>query len=145
MKKIITAMLAATLFFSPAAGFVFNDQPATVEAKGYKSGKRGFNMQHNRSNFQQKQRQETPATKSQMQQPNPKGGFFSGGLMKGLMFGGIAGLLFGSLFAHMGVLGPLLGLVINVAAIYVLIVLIRKVFELLRNENKREDTNPWGR
>lgn len=144
MKKLLTALLAAALFFSPVGSQFFQDHSTIVEAKGYKSGKKSFNMQKNPSNIQ-KQKQEAPATKSQMQQTNPKGGFFSGGLLKGLMVGGLAGLLFGSLFANMGALGSLLGLMINLAAIYLLITIIRKVFEVLRNQNKREDANPWGR
>ncbi|MFS0646328.1 hypothetical protein [Siminovitchia sp. 179-K 8D1 HS] len=144
MKKLMTALFAAALFFSPVGSHFFQDHSPVVEAKGYKSGKKSFNMQKNPSNIQ-KQKQEAPATKSPKQQTNPKGGFFSGGLMKGLMFGGLAGLLFGSLFANMGVLGPLFGLMINLAAIYFLIVIIRKVFESLKKQKKREDMNPWGR
>ena len=145
MKKLLTVLLTATLFLSPVGNIVFNDHTNTVEAKGYKSGKRSFNMQNNQSNFQQKQKQEAPKTNSTKQQMNPKGGFFSGGLMKGLMFGGLAGLLFGSLFANMGALGPLLGLFINIAAVLLLISIIRKVFAALTHQRKREDTGPWGR
>lgn len=145
MKKIITALLTATLLLSPVGSFIFQDHATTVEAKGYKSGKKGFNMNNNQSNFQQKQKQEAPKTNSTKQQMNPKGGLFSGGLMKGLMFGGLAGLLFGSLFANMGALGSLLGLMINLIAIYVLFVVIRKVFTALTRQKRNEDTGPWGR
>ncbi|GIN91637.1 hypothetical protein J6TS1_15980 [Siminovitchia terrae] len=145
MKKIITALLTATLLLSPVGNLVFQDHVTTVEAKGYKSGKRSFNMKNNQSNFQQKQKQESPKTNSNKQQTNPKGGFFSGGLMKGLMFGGLAGLLFGSLFANMGAFGSLLGLIVNLAAIYILFVVIRKVFTALTRQRRREDTGPWGR
>lgn len=102
-------------------------------------------MQNNQSNFQQKQKQETPNTHATKQQNAPKGGLFSGGLMKGLMLGGLAGLLFGSLLANMGMLGSLLGLMINLAAIYVLFVVIRKVFSALTKMKRKEDTGPWGR
>ncbi|MBM7714596.1 hypothetical protein MHB50_20690 [Siminovitchia sp. FSL H7-0308] len=144
MKKLMTALLAATLFFSPVSSLFFQDDVTTVEAKRYKSGKKGFNTQKNPSNIQEKPKDST-TTKSQMQKTNQKGGFFSGGLMKGLMVGGLAGLLFGSLFANMGALGSILGLMINLAAIYFLIVIIRKVFEALKRQKKREDMNPWGR
>ncbi|QKS46562.1 hypothetical protein HUB94_14555 [Paenibacillus cellulosilyticus] len=53
-------------------------------------------------------------------------GFFSGGsFMKGLMIGGIAGLLFGGLFSNMGFLGNLIGLLMNIMAIVALIALVR--------------------
>lgn len=150
MKKLFSALLAATLILTPVGSFVFQDHSTTVEAKRYKSGKKGFNMnqnrqQHNQSNFQQKQQQkQQPKNNQQMNQNKPKGGLFSGGLMRGLMFGGLAGLLFGSLFANMGILGSLLGLLINVGAIILLITLIRKVFSMLKKQKKREDMNPWG-
>jgi stage II sporulation protein E len=53
-------------------------------------------------------------------------------------------LTFGSLFANMGMLGSILGFMINVLAIIVLIVLIRKIFKLFTDKKKR-DANPWQR
>lgn len=40
LKKLVAALFAATLVFSSVGSFVFNDQATTVEAKGYKSGKK---------------------------------------------------------------------------------------------------------
>jgi predicted lipid-binding transport protein (Tim44 family) len=72
-------------------------------------------------------------------------GFFGGGsFMKGLMIGGLAGLLFGSLFAGMGFFGELLGLMINVLAIYFLFVLIRAVYRYFRDRRPpRESRRPY--
>jgi len=72
-------------------------------------------------------------------------GFFSGGsFMKGLMVGGLAGLLFGGLFAGMGFFGELLGLMINVLAIYFLFVLIRAVYRYFRDRRPpRESRRPY--
>jgi predicted lipid-binding transport protein (Tim44 family) len=72
-------------------------------------------------------------------------GFFSGGsFMKGLMIGGLAGLLFGSLFAGMGFLGDLLGLMINVLAIYFLFVLVRAAYRYFRDRKPpRESRRPY--
>ncbi|GGN52747.1 hypothetical protein [Oceanobacillus indicireducens] len=39
MKKIIVALCAIALVFSPIGDVVFQDQDTTVEAKRYKSGK----------------------------------------------------------------------------------------------------------
>lgn len=146
MKKILSAFLTAALIFSPIGTVVFQDQPTTVEAKGYKSGKKGFNnnnssTNNNNSLFQKKQ-DNSNSTTNKSAATKKNGGFFSGGLMKGLMLGGLAGLLFGGLFANMGFLGQILGLFINVLAIIVVIALIRKIFQFFKNK-KKEEANPW--
>jgi predicted lipid-binding transport protein (Tim44 family) len=67
-----------------------------------------------------------------------------GSFMKGLMIGGLAGLLFGSLFADLGFLGELLGLMINVLAIYFLFVLVRNVYRYFRDRKPpRESRRPY--
>ena len=48
MKKILSAVLTAALIFTPIGSVVFQDQPTTVEAKSYKSGKKSFNSNNNR-------------------------------------------------------------------------------------------------
>ncbi len=54
--------------------------------------------------------------------------------MKGLMLGGLAGLLFGSLFSGMGILGNILGLLINFAAIAVIVMLVVKIFNMFKDK-----------
>jgi predicted lipid-binding transport protein (Tim44 family) len=69
-----------------------------------------------------------------------KPGFFSGGsLMKGLMIGGLAGLLFGSMFSGLGAFGEILGLMINLLAIFAIIMLIRVAFVYLRSKRNPPD------
>ncbi|MCZ2258211.1 hypothetical protein [Sporosarcina sp. G11-34] len=144
MKKLLAALLVVTLLVSPIGNYVFNDH-TTAEAKRYKSGKKNFNTNNdskiNNSNIQKKKEDSTP-NKSNVA-PNKKGGFTSGGLMKGLFIGGLAGLLFGSLFANMGILGSILGFAINALAIIFLVVIIRKIFELLKKRKEKEEINPW--
>ncbi len=153
MKKIVAVLIALAVVMSPIGGLLLNDPTSTAEAKGYKSGKRSFNTNQNQHQFnkprvEKKKEENTSFTKS----PNKvntannvgkKGGFFSGGLMKGLFVGGLAGLLFGSLFANMGVLGSILGFAINAFAIVFLVVIIRKVFDLLKQRKQKEEVNPW--
>lgn len=140
MKKIISAIITATLLFSPVGNVVFQDHTTTVEAKGYKSGKRSFNNNNTNTNtnsfFQNKKTTTNKSTASTYKKP-------SSGLMKGLMLGGLAGLLFGSLFANMGFLGSILGLMINVIGIMILISLIRKAFTFYMNKKKKEEANSW--
>lgn len=145
MKKLLSALLALTIVMSPIGSFILNDHATTVEAKRYKSGKKSFNP--NQNNFtkpkvDKKQEDNTSFTKSPKSQ-SPKGGFFSGGLMRGLFVGGIAGLLFGSLFANMGILGSVLGFLINMLAIIFIVSLIRRIFSLLKASKEKGNDNPW--
>lgn len=146
LKKLVAALLTATLVFSSVGSLVFNDQSTTAEAKSYKSGKKSFNTNNNstnnNSNIQKKQQDSTTATNKSNTTTNKKGGFSSGGLMKGLFVGGIAGLLFGSMFANMGALGSLLGFAINAAAIIFIVVVIRKIFDMFKKK-KQEEANSW--
>jgi predicted lipid-binding transport protein (Tim44 family) len=64
-------------------------------------------------------------------------GFFSGGgIMRGLIIGGLAGLMFGTLFANMGAIGDLLGLLVNILAIYILFIAIRGIVRYYRNQRR---------
>ena len=144
MKKLLAALLSATLIFSAVGTTVLMVEPVSVEAKGYKSGKKGFNFNNNQqkqnNNIQKKDNDSTAVNKSNTTTNNK--GFTSGGLMRGLFIGGLAGLLFGGLLANMGMLGSVLGLLINVLGILVLIWLIKKVF-LLIFKKRDEESNPW--
>lgn len=138
------ALLTITLVFSPIGNLVFNDSPV-AEAKRYKSGKRNFNTNKQQqpptqSNIQKDKVTQKPNATKNTKTPSAN----KGGLMKGLLVGGLAGLLFGSLFANMGMLGSILGLMINIAAIAFLIFIIRKVFTLLRARKQNEDVKPWS-
>lgn len=141
MKKLFASLLAITILFSPIGNVIFNDSPV-AEAKRYKSGKKNFNIDKEKTPTQSNIKKE-----KETNQPNgstPKTSKpSSGGLMKGLVAGGLAGLLFGSLFANMGILGSVLGLLINVFAIVLLISIIRKVFALLTTKKKAEEDTRW--
>lgn len=145
MKKLIAALLAVTLILSPVGNLIFQGATITAEAKSYKSGKKSYNAPSKPAPSQiEKKKEDSAIPNKATSTPTKKGGFFSGGsLMKGLFVGGLAGLLFGSLFANMGILGSVLGFAINMLAIFFLIFLIRKVFTLLTEKKKKEDVNPW--
>lgn len=143
MKKIAAAFLALTLILSPIGTIVFNDHAPSAEAKGYKSGKKGFTP--NQNNFNKpavdKKKDNTSFSKNNgSQTAKPK----SGGIMKGLMLGGLAGLLFGSLFANMGILGSILGLLVNVFAIIAVIGIIRMAFNYFKKKKQdKDDMHRW--
>lgn len=148
LKKLVSALLAVTLIMSPIGNIIFTNDVSTVEAKGYKSGKKGFKPTNNYNKPQvDKKKEDTSSfnkSTNNMNNTAKKGGFFSGGLMKGLFVGGIAGLLFGSLFANMGMLGSILGLMVNVLAIVFVIGIVRKIFAMIKEKKQqKEDRNPW--
>lgn len=145
LKKLLSALIALTIVMSPIGSLILNDHATTVEAKGYKSGKKSFNPSQNnftKPKVDKKQEENTSFNKSS-NTTSKKGGFFSGGLMRGLFVGGIAGLLFGSLFANMGMLGSVLGFLINMMAIIFIISMIRRIFSLLKAKKEKENANPW--
>lgn len=137
MKKGLLVMLALTLFLSLGFG-----QVADAKRGGFKSPKKSVTQ--------------TPSKTDNVNQSNPgtkagtgatagtaakSGGLFGGsGLMKGLMIGGLAGMLFGGLFGGMGAFGEIMGLMINLLAIFAIIMLIRVAFVYLRNK-KKENTD----
>ncbi|WP_438445725.1 hypothetical protein [Gorillibacterium sp. sgz5001074] len=68
--------------------------------------------------------------------PAPKRSFFGGGFARGLFLGGMAGLLFGGMFGNMGFMGQFLGLMVNVLAIVILIMIVRRIFAYFTNRNR---------
>ncbi|MDQ0247485.1 putative lipid-binding transport protein (Tim44 family) [Bacillus fengqiuensis] len=144
MKKLMTAVLAAAIAFTPVGGVVFHEEASVVSAKSYKSGKKSFNLNNSPSTNQQKDTQTNSLSKkttkdSTQTAAKPK----TGGIMKGLLFGGLAGLMLGGLLANLGGLGAIIGLLINVLAVVVLISVIRKIFTHFKKKREEEKMNPW--
>ncbi|UVI27716.1 hypothetical protein [Paenibacillus spongiae] len=141
MKKGLMFVMAFVLFFAVTAG--------TVDAKprgGIKSPKKSFTQTPNKS--QDNVNASNPGTKSPgaTAGTTQKRGFNSGGgFLKGMMIGGLAGMLFGSMFAGMGFMGNILGLLVNLFAIFMLIVAIRGIFMYFKNRRKPHTPNDRGR
>lgn len=143
MKKLLMILVALTLLITP---FGLNYDHA--DAKGYKSGKKSFNstttptkpdsMINSSTTKSNGTATKSPATTA----PTAPS---KGGLMKGLLMGGLAGLLFGSLFSHLGILGSMLGFMINLLAIVAIIVLIRKAFLFFKNQRPKQGMDAWKR
>ncbi|TYR80703.1 hypothetical protein FZC66_10050 [Priestia megaterium] len=140
MKMIVAFVVMLSLAFSPVGEPLFQSEKSIVSAKSYRSGKRSFNRNNNiqprqnepRSNFNN--RRNNDADRGLAARTN------RGGFVRGLFYGGIAGLLFGGMLGHFGAFGGILGLLINMLAIALLINLIRRAFSLFK-KNKRE--NEW--
>lgn len=154
MKKLASVFFAITLLFSTVGAVVFVNDTA-VEAKSYKSGKRGFqqpskynNNNNYNNNYQQNQNQnkiqQDKTTNSSTWTNTTKNTTGSkGGFMRGLVAGGIAGLLFGSLFSNMGPIGNILGFFVNVVAILLIVYLVLKIYYAMKRKNEAHDQ--WRR
>ncbi|WP_256757443.1 hypothetical protein [Cohnella sp. WQ 127256] len=72
-----------------------------------------------------------------------KRGLFSGGsFMKGMMIGGLAGLMFGGMFGS-GFFGNMMGLLVNVLALFVLFMIFRGIYDAIKR--RRQNQNPNNR
>ncbi|TXC91582.1 hypothetical protein FS935_08065 [Metabacillus litoralis] len=143
LKKLFSAMLVTTLLFTPVGGFLLGDQITTVSAKGYKSGKKSFNSNTNNNTNSPSlfKKQDSSKTNQNSATTKPK----TGSLMKGLFLGGLAGLLLGGLLSNLGILGSIIGLFVNVLAIFAVIFIIRKIFTYYKNKRKSEENTAWGK
>ncbi|MEH7475837.1 hypothetical protein V7158_29475 [Priestia megaterium] len=134
MKKILIAVaLIFSLSLSPLAEYISYHDDYNANARSYRrSGKRSFNRQPSvrqnepRSNFSNRRN----GTVNRGVTRSNRGGF-----ARGLLYGGLAGLLFGGLLGHMGALGGIFGLLINILAIVLVINLILRFFRSSRRDN----------
>ncbi|WP_199614749.1 hypothetical protein [Paenibacillus alkalitolerans] len=138
-KKTLAAFLAIGLLFGTAAPLM----DAADAKPRYRSPSRSYTPEAPKNDVtkQQPQRADQVNNGAAATKPGTAGPArtsLGGGLMRGLFIGGLAGLLFGSLFANMGFLGSILGLAINLFALYVLFVLIRKVIAYFSDRNRAD-------
>jgi hypothetical protein len=135
LKKLLVLIMASMLVFSVTA-------PNLVDAKpSYRSPSKSFSPVQKAPTNNVTSKQPASTTTKAPGATAAKPGFFSGGLMKGLLIGGIAGMLFGGMFGGMGAFGNILGLLVNVFAIFLLFVVIRNIVMYFINRRKLNDTN----
>jgi len=141
LKRLSIIMMACVIAFSfSAVGAV-----DVADAKGYRSSKKSYSPSSNNNTTQTPNNGVNKADPAASKTPatNPtqatKPGFFSGGLMKGLLIGGIAGMLFGGLFGNMGMLGNILGFLINMLAIFAVVALAIKLFHYFREKRRYKE------
>lgn len=155
MKRFLLLFTALTIVFSLGLADIADAKRGGLGG-GYKSPKRSFQQQQQTPDKPADNVNRADSGRSATTPGNttPSGttpgttastanrGFFSGGsLAKGLMIGGFAGLLFGSMLAHLGAFGELLGLMVNLLVIYVLFIAVRGIIRHFRNNNERK-TDP---
>lgn len=154
MKRVLMVVMAFTLLFAT----VTPDFADARRGGGFKSGRQGFTTTPKQSNTQQSNTQQSnvnrndntrngSATTTGTAANTGNRGFFSGGgLMRGLMIGGLAGMMFGGLFGGMGMLGNILGLMINMLAIFAIVGLAMSLYQSFkRRREEREREERMGR
>ena len=139
MKKMLLLVMAFTFFLA----FSVPDEADARRGGGFKSPKQSVTKTPQKTDNTAKS--DSGATTRNTSSTTGAGaaakpGFFSGGsLMKGLMIGGLAGMLFGGMFGGMGFFGEMMGLIVNVLAIFLLIVAVRGIIHYFRNRRKLDD------
>ncbi|MFD0670293.1 hypothetical protein [Cohnella sp. GCM10027633] len=137
------ALLVFTLFAFTAAVTV-PAQSVDAKPRSFSSGKKSFSKTPSKSDGVSQSSTTNKSSAASGASTTQNRGFFSGGsMMKGLMIGGLAGLMFGSMFAGMGALGNFFGLIINVLALFVLFVVFRAIYDRFKNR-RRQPQDPNG-
>lgn len=142
LKKLLVFFVAFAFIFAPGGLMGFDE----ASAKSYKSGKKSFNTNTNDSvtNSSTNKQGTTSVPPSPAKSPSvAKPG--AGGFMKGLLFGGLAGLLLGSMLDDLGFLGTLLALFVNILAVVGIFMIVRKLYLHFANERKKKDYQAWKR
>ncbi|MDM5155197.1 hypothetical protein QUF88_15690 [Bacillus sp. DX1.1] len=148
LKKFVTVLTAFMVVFA-AGSFVFTDN---VAAKSYKSGKKSFTPssgQNSKVNLNKKDsnvnaKKTTPDSKTKATNTAPKSN--KGSFMKGLLLGGLGGLLMGSLFANMGALGSVLAFMVNMLVMAGIVMLAVRAFKYFKNQRKKQaEEAAWKR
>ncbi|EOS57810.1 hypothetical protein [Paenibacillus barengoltzii] len=142
LKKMMLLMMVFTVFFT----FTAPDFADARRGGGFKSGPRSYNPTPKKPSQSEYQNTTGNRNKTQAGTPTTNRGFFSGGsFMRGMMIGGLAGLLFGGIFSSMGFFGNLLGLAVNLLAIYVIVVAVAALYRRFKKQPRHDDYRNGGR
>ncbi|MGN7357164.1 hypothetical protein ACTHPF_07325 [Paenibacillus sp. SAF-054] len=140
LKKWIMIIMAFTFFFAISVPADSADA-RRGGGSGFRSGKSSFTNTPKKSTTTDNVKKSTNTNNSTAGTTAKRGFFSGGGFMKGLMIGGLAGMLFGGMFGNMGFLGNVFGLIINLLAIYVVIMLVVAAVRAFKNRRKPDSRN----
>jgi len=142
MKKGLLTLLTLVVTFTLSFG-LFADSADAKRGGGFKSNKQSFTQQKNdakKTDNASTSQTNQSKTNTGSTQTTKQGGLFGngGGFVKGLLVGGLATMLFGSLFTNMG--GEMLNTIVNLLLLFGIIMIIRAAWTYVRN-NKRPANN----
>ena len=144
-KKLMAAILVVTVFSAMIApevdarrGGAFKSSRGTFQQTPSKAQQDAGTAKQNAVKSESQTKSSTaPATSST---GTNQGGLFGGGsFMKALMVGGLAGLLFGGLFGSLGMLGDILGLMVNLLAIYLIVAIGLHLYRSYKQRKQYQD------
>jgi predicted lipid-binding transport protein (Tim44 family) len=134
------ALLAFSLLAFTVVVSVPHDE-ADARPRSFRSPTKSFNKTPAQSNNMFKSNTSSKS-KASASGTTANRGFFSGGsFLKGMMIGGIAGMLFGHMFGGMGMMGNMLGFMLNLVALFALFWIIRSVFDAIRRRRDSQRPN----
>ncbi|MFY0543613.1 hypothetical protein [Brevibacillus sp. H7] len=139
MKKWIMLLIAFVLVLAPN-GMGYDQADAK---KSYKSGPKPFDSNTTPNKTDSHVNSSTPNNTTSPVKNTSAAAPGKGGFIKGLLFGGLAGLLFGSLFSDLGILGAIFGFFLNVLAVWAVVILMRKAYTYFKNQRKKQEWNAW--
>ncbi|AWB45425.1 hypothetical protein DCC85_15150 [Paenibacillus sp. CAA11] len=132
-KKLTLVVMALTLFLA----FTIHDNADARRGGGYKSGTRSYTTIPKKSNDSVSKSSSTTNRNGATGASTNRGFFSGGGFWKGMMIGGLAGMLFGGMFSGMGFFGNILGFAVNLFAIYLIVVIAVALFRRFRQKPNR--------
>jgi predicted lipid-binding transport protein (Tim44 family) len=142
MKKGLLVMIAFALFLT----FGLGQADAAKRGGGFKSPKQSYTTTPKKpaaSESTSGTKTNTGATTSKTGTTASKGFFGGGSFMKGMLVGGIAGMLFGGMMGSMGGMGQFFGLIINLLAIFVLVRIVISLFRMFKKKNNPDSRRPY--
>jgi predicted lipid-binding transport protein (Tim44 family) len=133
------ALLLLSLFAFTVVVTVPADS-ADARPRSFSSGKKSFNKTPAQSDSGVSKSSTSNKSSASSAGSSTNRGFFSGGsFMKGMMIGGLAGLMFGGMFGS-GFFGNMMGFLLNAIALVVLFMVARGIYDAFKR--RRQSQNP---
>jgi len=134
---IVLGLFAFTIAVTVPADY------ADARPRSFSSGKSTFKKNPVQSQDQVNKSSTTDKSSSSTGTSTNRGGLFSGGsFMKGMMIGGLAGLLFGGFFGT-GFFANMMGFIVNALALFVLFLIIRGIFDAIKRRRQTQNRRRW--
>ncbi|RED60332.1 hypothetical protein [Cohnella lupini] len=111
---------------------------ADARPRSFSSGKKSFSQTPAKSDSGISKSSTTNKSSSTSGTTANRGFFGGGSFMKGMMIGGLAGLMFGGMFGS-GIFGNMMGFLLNAVALIVLFMIARGIYDAFR---RRRQSNP---
>jgi predicted lipid-binding transport protein (Tim44 family) len=134
------ALLLLSLFAFTIAVTIPVDS-ADARPRSFSGGKKSFSNTPSKSQSGVSSSSTTNKSSSTSGTSTNRGLFGGGSFMKGMMIGGLAGMLFGGMFGS-GAFGNMMGFLLNAIALFVLFAVIRGIYEAIKRRRQPQQQDP---